>query len=101
LYAVPEISFRRGSHFIIRGGSDGKYLYPPTTYSAYVGDHANPAYVGSNAPIYLDSVNYVWQIDSNDNAATTPLPSTACAGLGLLGGLGCWMLARRRKVVAE
>ena len=30
------------------------------------------------------------------NAATTPLPSTAYAGLGLLGGLGVLTLARRR-----
>lgn len=37
----------------------------------------------------------------NEPLTTTPLPSTAYAGLGLLGGLGCWTLARRRKVVAK
>jgi hypothetical protein len=35
------------------------------------------------------------------DTAAVPLPATAYAGLGLLGGLGCWMVARRRKVAAE
>lgn len=39
--------------------------------------------------------------DPADDVASTPLPTTAYAGFALLGGLGCWMLARRRKAAAD
>jgi hypothetical protein len=58
----------------------------------------NAGYNGSGEYFAMDNFRFNEPVP---DGATTPLPSTAYAGLGLLGGLGCWMLARRRKVVAE
>lgn len=49
------------------------------------------------------TANGTFGISFSDTAdpAAAPLPSTAYAGLAILGASGCWMLVRRRKVAMK
>jgi hypothetical protein len=80
------------------------YLVFTSTNSGFgVGGDVNNPYLGGEAYAHAGYMGYplfdyafeTFSIPGDVSAA--PLPSAACGGLGLLGGLGALALARRRK----
>ena len=81
------------------------YDFPITAYSSDgITASTNQNATGFSSPSYAylaGAAEIPLNLYTGSTATAAPLPSTAYAGLGLLGGLGVMVLARRRKVIAD